>query len=114
MTTSEKITGKGGSRVGSLVDFFFFLIDVVFAVVLGAAADSLEGVEAGRRGGIGVDVNHLAALDVLEKPHRSVARVVLHHFLVVLTLAHVECWVLEDASLSVGALGWVLQEVLTD
>ena len=73
-----------------------------------------ESVETGRRGCVGVDVDNLAALDVLEKSHCCVARVVLHHCSVVLSLAHVVSWVLEDASLTIRTLRWVVQEILAD
>lgn len=66
------------------------------------------------RGGVGVDVDHFAAFDILEKSHRRVARVVTDHVSVVLALAHVEGRVLEDAPLAVGALGRVNEEVLAD
>jgi len=93
---------------------FLRLINEVFAIVLGAVADRLEGVEAGCRGGVGVDVDHLAALDVLEQSHCGVARIVLHHSFVVLAIAHIESRMLEDTSLSIGALRGVLQEVLAN
>ena len=95
--------------LGEFVSFGLLVgVHVVVSVVFGAVADLFEGVETGRRGGVSVDVDHFAALDVLEKSHGCVARIVLHHRRVVLALPHVVGRVLEDASLTVRALGRVL------
>ena len=40
--------------------------DEIFAVVLRAAADTPENIQPGSRGCVGVDVDYLAALDILE------------------------------------------------
>ena len=109
----EKVTGK----VRLIIDFGS--VDIgsvgeVVAAILGTAADSSEGGETGSRSGVSVDVDHFAALDVLEKSHRRVACVVLSHSGVVLALADVKTGVLEDASLAVCAFGRVVQEVLAN
>ena len=108
---AEKVAGKvwhfiRGVVRGVLLSFGGLVnrINIVLAIVLGAAADALEDLETGRRGGVGVDIDYLAALDVLEKSHCGVAGVVLHHVDVALTLAHIMGRVLEDAALAVSAL----------
>ena len=98
-----------------MIGFSFFLwIDVIISIVLGAVADLLKSIETRSGGSVSVDVDHLATLNILEKSHRSVARIVLHHSCVVLPLAHVIGRVLEDASLTIRTLGWVLKEILTN
>lgn len=101
---AEKVSGKGRLSRGLVANFAFVFVDVVFAVVFGAAADLAEGCETGSGGCVGVDVDDLAALDILEKSHGCVPRIVLHHAGVVLALAHVESGVLEDAALPISAL----------
>lgn len=78
---------------------------MVVAIVLIAGADSLKCVETWSCGRVGVDVNYLAALYVLEKSHRCVTSVILHHVSILLTIAHIKSGVLEDASLTISALG---------
>ena len=107
---AEKVLGEGGS-LNLLIAFF---VDIVFTVVLCTTANLFEGGETGSSSGVGVYVQNLGALDVLEKSHCSVAGVVLNHFGVVLTLTNVIGWVLEDASLAVSALGRMLEEVFAD
>lgn len=107
---AEKVLGEGGNL--NLVIAFF--IDIVFTVVLCTTANLFEGGETGSSSGVGVYVQNLGALDVLEKSHSCVAGVVLNHFFVVLTLTNVIGWVLEDASLAVSALGRMLEEVFAD
>jgi hypothetical protein len=107
---AEKVLGEGGN-LNLLIAFF---VDIVFTVVLCLTANLFEGGETGSSSGVGVYVQNLSALDVLEKSHCSVAGVVLNHFFVVLTLTNVIGWVLEDASLAVGALGRMLEEVFAD
>ncbi len=109
----EKVTGKGRWII-CLGCVGLDWVDVVFAVVLGAAADRSEGRETGRRSSVSVYVENFAALDVLEKSHRRVASVVLDHVDVVLTLAHVKSWVLENASLAIGAFRRVFKEVFAN
>ena len=113
---SEKVAGKvGGSEALRGGFFLFFLVDrvdEVLTIVFGAATDALESGETGRRGSVGVNIDNFAALDVLEKSHSSVARIVLHHVSVALALTHIVGRVLEDAALTVGALGRVVKEVL--
>jgi len=92
------------SLVGIIVFIIFRFSFLVFAVVLGARADALECVETGSSGGIGVDVNHLATLYILEKSHRSVARIILDHIGVILTDSNIKRRMLKDASLTVGTL----------
>ena len=106
---AEKVAREGG-----LLGHLLFGIDVVLTVVLGTAADVLECLEARRRGCVCIDVDGLAALDILEQSHRGVASIVLHHLGVRLAAAHVVRRVLEDAALAIGALGGVIKEVLAD
>ena len=113
--STEKVAGKGGGKVlrgGLFLLFLVNWVNEVLTIVFGAAADALENGETGRRGGVSVDIDNLAALDVLEKSHSSVASIVLHHVSVTLALAHIVGRVLEDAALTIGALGWVVKEVL--
>jgi len=84
--------------------FLLHLINVVLAVVLGAAADVSESLEARCGGRVCVDIDGVGTLDVLEQAHCRVACVILHHFRVGLTRLDIVCGVLEDASLAVGAL----------
>lgn len=107
---AEKVTGKVG--LFSLIIFIF--IDVVLAVVLGAAADVAEGLETGSGSGVRVDIDGLATLNILEKSHSRVARVILHHIGVGLTCSDVVRGVLENASLTIRALRGVLKEVFAD
>ena len=106
---AEKVLGEGGNLY-----LFIIFTDIVFTVVLCTTANLFEGGETRSSSGVGVYVQNLGALDVLEKSHCSVAGVVLNHFGVVLTLTNVIGWVLEDASLAVSALGRMLEEVFAD
>ena len=107
---AEKVLGEGGN-LNILIAIF---IDIVFTVVLCTTANLFEGGETRSSSGVGVYVQNLGALDVLEKSHCSVAGVVLNHIGVVLTLTNVIGWVLEDASLAVSAFGRMLEEVFAD
>jgi len=98
---AEKIPGKVGALSNVLIGSG---IDVVFTVVLSAAADGFESGETRSRGSVRVDVENVATLNILEKSHRGVASIVLHHFGVGLTCSHVVGWVLKDAALAVRAL----------
>ena len=89
-------------------------LDEILAVVLRAAADAPEDAQAGRRRCVRVDVDYLAALDILEKSHGGVSCVVLDHVRVLLALAHVESRMLENASLPIRALRRMLKEVLAN
>jgi len=113
---AELVTGKGGHSEICFVDLAVVLfsigIDEVFAVVFRAAADAPENTETRRCGGVGVNVDDLATLNILEKSHCCVAGVVLDHVSVLLALADVKSRVLENATLAIGALRWVLKEVL--
>ena len=113
---AELVTGKGGHSEVCLVDlavvFLSIGIDEVFAIVLCAAADVSESTETRSCSGVGVNVDNLAALYVLEKSHCCVAGVVLDHVSVVLALADIKSRVLENAALAISALRWVLKEVL--
>ncbi len=51
-------------------------------------------------------------MNVLEHSHRGVFNIVLHHGTVVLTVVHVQGWVLENTSVAVGALFRAFDEVL--
>lgn len=112
---AEEVAGDDlGGEHGRVIDVFLLLVNVVLAVVLRAAADVSEGLQARRRGGICVDIDGIATLDVLEQAHCRVACVVLHHFRVALTRLHIVSGVLEDAPLAISALRGMLQEVLAD
>ena len=112
LSVAELVTGKGGRRDGlSFVDLVD-RIHEVFSTVFRGTANSSEGGKTRGSGSVSVNVNYLAALNILEKSHRRVPRVVLDHVSIVLSNAHVKGWVLENASLSVRALRRVIQEVL--
>jgi len=115
---AELVTGKGGHSDLFFLDLTVALssisIDQVFTVVFRAVADTPEHTETRSCGGVGVNVDYLAALNILEKSHCRVAGVVLNHVSVVLALAYVKRRVLENAALAIGALRWVLKEVLAD
>ena len=83
-------------------------IDEIFSIVLGTATNSFEDGETGRGSCVGVDVDHLAALDVLEKSHGCVAGVVLDHIGVFLALTDIKGRMLEDTPLPVGTLRGVI------
>ena len=126
------ITGKGGHSnlhlinghrrchflaLAAVLNIFCRLssgFDEILAVVLRAAADAPEHAQPRRRRCVRIDVDYLAALDILEKSHGGVSCVVLDHVRVLLALAHVESRMLENASLPVRALRRVLKEVLAN
>jgi len=85
---------------------------MILSIVLHIAADGAEYWQARSCCCVGVYIEHICAINLLEKSHSSVPGVVSDHVRVLLTLAHVESGVLEDAALSIGALGGVLEEVL--
>jgi len=87
---------------------------MVIAIVLIAGADSFKGVETWSCGRVGVDVNYLAALYVLEKSHRRVTSVILHHVSILLTIAHIKRGVLEDASLAISTLRRMIKEIFAN
>ena len=115
---AELVTGKGGHSDLFFLDLAIVLfsigIDEVFAVVFRAVADAPENTETRSCGCVGVNVDYLAALNILEKSHCRVAGVVLNHVSVVLALADVKRRVLENATLAISTLRWVLKEVLAD
>ena len=88
--------------------------DEILAVVLRAAADAPEDAQPRRRRCVRIDVDYLAALDILEKSHGGVSCVVLDHVRVLLALAHVEGRMLENAPLPIRALRRMLKEVLAN
>ena len=92
--------------------YLFDRVYVVFTIIFGATTDALESCKAWRRCSVSVNVDDFTAFDVLEKPHCCVASIVLHHLGVLLALANIESWVLENAALAISALGRVLKEVL--
>jgi len=85
---------------------------MIFSAILHIAADGAEYWQTGSSCCVGVYVENICALNLLEQPHRSVPGVVSHHVRVVLTLAHVKGRVLEDAALSISTLGGVVKEIL--
>jgi len=106
---TEKITGELGSFL-----HFLLRVDIVFSVVFSIVTNGFEGLQTGSGGSVCIDIDSVSTLDVLEKSHGSVPSVILHHIGVALTLASVMSGVLEDASLSVSALGGMLQKVLAN
>jgi hypothetical protein len=110
---AEKVAGKGGC-LGLCFEFFVLMVNIIFTVVFSTAANLSESGETRSGGCVGVDVNNLATLNVLEKSHSSVAGIVLNHIGVALTFTNVICRMLEDAPLAIRALRGMLQEVLTD
>ena len=105
---AELVTGKGGHSEVFFFDLAVVLFSVriheVFAVVFRAAADAPENTETRSCGSVGVDVDTLASLNILEKSHCRVAGVVLNHVSVLLALADVKRRVLENATLAISAL----------
>jgi len=105
---AELVTGKGGHSdlffLDLVVVLFSIRIDEVFTVVFRAVADAPENTETRSCGGVGVNVDYLAALNILEKSHCRVAGVVLNHVSVLLALADVKRRVLENATLAISAL----------
>ena len=83
-------------------------IDEIFSIVLGTATNSFEDGETRCGSCVGVDVDHLTALDVLEKSHSCVAGVVLDHIGVFLALADIKSRMLEDTPLPIGTLRGVI------
>lgn len=105
---AELITGKSGHDV-----IFFSMIDSILTFIFITAADTFEDGETWSGGSVGVNVNDFATLDILEKSHRCVPSVVLDHVRVLLAFAHVKGRMLEDAALTIVALGWALKKILT-
>ena len=92
----------------------FIRIDEVVAIVLCTATNSFEDCETRSGSCVGIDVDYLTTLNVLEKSHSCVASVVLHHISVFLAFANIESRVLEDTSLPVGTLRGMIQKVLAN
>lgn len=110
----DGVRGEDGVVLLVLFIIALFLFDVVLSIVLGTAADVSEGLQAWGGRCVCVDVDSVTAFDILEKSHRGISCVVLHHFRVGLTRSHIVGRVLEDASLAIGAFGWMFHEVLAD
>ena len=83
-------------------------------MVLCVVANGLESTESWGGGCVGVDVEHVGPLDLLEESHRGVSLVIEDHVVVRLPDSDVSGWVLENAPSSIGAFAWVLQEILTN
>jgi hypothetical protein len=113
-SVAEKVAGKSRSFGLLLLNFFILRVDIIFTIVFCTTADLSESGETRSGSGVGVDIDNLAALNILEKSHSSVASIVLHHMGVVLTFTNIKGRVLENAPLAVRALGRMLQEVLAD
>ena len=86
----------------------FIGIDEIVAIVLGTATNSFEDCETRSGSCVGVDVDYLTTLNVLEKSHSCVASVVLDHVGVFLARADVKSRMLEDTPLPVGTLRGVI------
>merc|ERR1712014_32658 len=71
-------------------------------------ANGLEGTQSWSGSCVCVDVKHISSLNLLETSHSCISLVILDHVRVGLSDSDVFCWVLENASCSVGAFTWVL------
>jgi len=96
----------GDSSPVFLLNFFFKL---VFSII---TANVFEHVQSRSGCCVRVDVEDVSTFDLLEQSHSRVSLIILHHSGVVLSLFNVFRWMLEDASSTVSALAWVVQEVL--
>lgn len=83
-------------------------------MILCIIANGLESTESWGGGRVSVDVEHIGPLDLLEESHRGVSLVIKDHVVVRLPDSDILSWVLENASSSIGAFAWVLQEILTN
>ena len=83
-------------------------IDEVVAIVLGTATNSFENCETRSSSCVGVNVDYLTTLNVLEKSHSCVASVVLDHIGVFLALTDIKRRMLEDTPLPVCTLRGVI------
>jgi len=93
----------------------FGLLNLILILVFSVtAANVFEHGESGSGRCVCVDVEDVSAVNLLEQSHGRVSLVILHHRGVALSLFNVFSWVLEDASSTIRALAWVLQEILTD
>ena len=86
------------------VVFSDFILILVFCIV----ANGLEGTQSWGGSCVSVDVKHISSLNLLETSHSCISLVVLDHVRVGLSDSDVFCWVLENASCSIGAFTWVL------
>jgi len=91
----------------------FVIVGMIFSAVLHIAADGPEDWQAWCCCCVGVYIENICAFNLLEQSHGSVPGIVPDHVRVVLTLAHVETRVLEDAALAICTLGGVVEEILT-
>ena len=97
------------------LDLFIICIAIdILSIVFGTTANSFESVETRSSGSVCVDINYFAAFYILEKSHCCVASIILHHIGILLAYPGIESRVLENASLSISALGWMLQKVLAN
>lgn len=90
------------------------LLELGFPKVFRIIANVLEDIQTGSCSSVRVYVEAVRALNLLEKSHSGVPLVVFHHSRVFLSDFDVGWRVLENASGSIRALAWVVQEVLTD
>ena len=104
---SEKLRRFGGYRL-ILNGWLFIRIDEVVAIVLCTATNTFEDCETRSGSCVGIDVDYLTTLNVLEKSHSCVASVVLDHVGVFLALSDIESRMLEDTPLPVRALRGVI------
>jgi len=89
-----------------------FLVNFLFILVLSIIANVFEHIQSRSGSCVSVYVEDVSTFDLLEESHSRVSLVILHHFGIALSLFNVVRWMLEDASGTIRALTWVLQEVL--
>lgn len=85
---------------------------VLICVFIVTATNVLECIESRSGRCVGVNVEDVSTLDLLEQSHCGVPLVIFHHDSVVLSFLDFVSWVLEDASRTIRALAGVIKEVL--
>ena len=85
-----------------------FFSDFVLILVFCIVANGLEGTQSWGGSCVSVYVEHISSLYLLETSHSCISLVILDHVVVGLSDSDVFCWVLENASCSIGAFTWVL------
>lgn len=83
---------------------------------LGSIARSylLKDTQTWRLQSVGVYVNHLRTTYILERTHSRILDILSKNVLVELLLCDVHRWMLKNASVSIGAFGRILNEILAD
>jgi hypothetical protein len=83
---------------------------------LGSIARSylLKDTQTWRLQSVGIYVNHLRTTYILERTHSRILDILSKNVLVELLLCDVHRWMLKNASVSIGAFGRILNEILAD